>query len=227
MQPRIPVFGFALILVGTIWIGWIHGQLTDRWGTRPNVNEAATRLRQPIPKEIGAWRLLQETQFQPEIVEMLQCPAHINCVYEHQQSGDIATVAVIVGPPGPVAVHTPEICYSSRDFAIQGERRAISVKDTDQQTHSLWELSLKSRMPSGDALRVVYAWSPGGNWEASSHPRFAYGGLPYLYKLQVSVTTNDKSGPSEFDPCQDFLGNFLSQLQSHLVGAASVAQNAR
>src|SRR5262249_36917537 len=134
---------------------------------------------------------------------------------------------VIVGPPGPVAVHTPEICYSSRDFAIKGERRLMTVKDANQQTHSLWELNLKSRAPGGNALRVAYAWSPGGNWEASAHPRFAFGGLPYLYKLQVSVTANDDSKSSGFDPCQDFLSNFLSQLQPRLVGASGATQGAR
>lgn len=213
----------SLVLAGTVAAGWVQGQLTNRWGPRPDAQLAAEQLQIPLPDRVGNWRLELERQFQPEVVRVLQCPAHISRVYVHDQTGDVATIAVIVGPPGPVAVHTPEICYSSRDYTITGERKATPLADADGREHALWDLSLKANDLSAASLRVLYGWSTGTSWEAAQHPRFGYGGLPHLYKLQLAVTAHPDAA-SEFDPARDFLTNFVAQLQPRLVPATRGAE---
>ena len=219
MNRIAPLISFFIIVACTYGMGHLHGQLTNRWGLQTDTRLAAERLRVPLPNEVGSWRLRHEDQFSPSVVRILQCPTHIIRAYEHLQTGDTANVAVIVGPPGPTSVHTAEICYSSRDFAINGDRRRIAVTDADGKTHSLWDLPLKSNELNGMPLRVVYAWSTGTTWEAAQYPRFAYGGLPYLYKLQVAISANPGSQLAEHDAAQDFLGDFLTQLQPRLVEA--------
>jgi hypothetical protein len=149
---------------------------------------------------------------------MLQCPAHLSGVYEHRQTGDVLTLAVIVGPPGPVAVHTPEVCYSSREYTITDERQRVSVKGPHGD-HTFWGLPLRANSLDASALRVLYGWSSGTIWEAADHPRFGYSGLPYLYKLQLAVTDQGKDA-TDFDPALDFVAEFLVQLQPRLVEAS-------
>jgi hypothetical protein len=207
-----------LAVVGTVAAGWSQGCQTNRWGPAPDAALAADRLSLPLPEQAGNWRLEQEVPFSDAVVRILQCPAHVSRVYVHEQTGDSATVAVIVGPPGPVAVHTPEICYSSRDYSIAAPRKETQVADSTGQSHAFWDLSLKANDLNANSLRVLYGWSSGSSWEAARHPRFGYGGLPHLYKLQVAVTSNSEG--TGFDPAEDFLTQFVAQLQPRLVAAA-------
>ena len=216
MKTLLPFVCFSCVLISTLVTGWLHGSYSDRWGVRAEADRAAESLERASLPEVGNWRLRYETPFSPDIVKMLQCPAHMNRVYEHQQTGDLVTLSVLMGPPGPVSVHTPEICYSSRDYSIDGERRKISVGNTGEAVHTFWELPLKAANADGVPLRVFYGWSSGILWEAAQYPRFSYGGS-HLYKLQMAITANPSLKSRDFDPAQDFLNSFLPQLQPYLV----------
>jgi Protein of unknown function (DUF3485) len=226
MKPLSAFVAFLVLLAATLATGWLHGRLTNRWDVPVDSKFAADQLSVSLPSQAGNWKLLLEDKFSDEVVRVLQCPAHINRVYEHEQSGDVVNVAVIVGPPGPISVHTPEICYTSRDYTTTGERHKVSVADGGSASHTMWELPLKSNDHRKN-LRVLYAWSTGTAWVAAEYPRFSYGGLPHLYKLQLSVITNPHSTSSEFDPGQDFLQHFLAQVQPQLVEATRSPAPAR
>jgi len=207
------------LLVGTLSGGWLHGRSSNRWGIDNALQRAADQLLQPLPTRLGNWRLLAEQPFTAEVVQMLQCPAHICRTYTNDQTGGSINVAVIIGPPGPISVHTPEICYSSEDFQVTKGRVATNLRDRGGQEHSFWELRLQANDVSATPLRVMYGWGTGGVWSASDRPRFAYGGVPYLYKIQVAAAESDEN--DEYDPCQDFLGMFLTELQSCLISQAT------
>lgn len=216
-----PLACFASLLLVTATTAVIQGRLTNRWGVRPNAQLAMERLESPLPKELGSWHLDKEYELQPQVARILQNPACINCVYVHAQTGDVVRMFVLAGHPGPVSVHTPEICYDSRDFSIAGPRSIVEVKSSSGARHTFWELPLKPKRDlHGEPMRVFYAWSSGTTWEAAQHPRFGYGGLPHLYKLQIAVTTNPGSSAKDFDPALDFLTTFLAQLQPRLVEAS-------
>src|SRR4051812_10109180 len=92
---------FAL-LVGTVSGGWYHGRVSNRWGVHDGLEQAAEQLRQPLAIQLGNWRSLTERPLAAEVVQMLQCPAHICRTYTNDQTGASITVAVILGPPGPI-----------------------------------------------------------------------------------------------------------------------------
>jgi hypothetical protein len=216
----LPVFGLALVLLGTVGMGLVQGRLTNRWGLRPDAEQAAQRLRPTLPAEVGNWRLKSEDKLAPAALTILSCSAYVARVYEHQQTGDVVNVAVLLGPPGPISVHTPEVCYSSREYTADGERRRTTVVDQKGHKHSLWQLPLKANKLEASSLRVFYGWSTGTQWDAVEYPRFKFGGLPHLYKLQVAVTDHPGSKAIEFDAGQDFLECFLPQLEPRMVPAA-------
>jgi hypothetical protein len=215
-----PFLVFLVLLSATLVVGFVHGRITDRWGVRPDAQRAAIQLSPELPSECGSWTMRKQQELPPEVVRILQKPTYINRAYVHQQTGDEINVFVLVGHPGPVAVHSPEVCYSSRDYTASGNRERTTVKLSTGQAHDFWKLPLKPNGNfQGDPIEVYYAWSTGSKWEAAERPRFGYGGLPHLYKLQLSVETTSASKVKGFDAGQDFLANFLVQLQPRLVEA--------
>jgi hypothetical protein len=211
----------AAVLVGTLLGGWLQGRMITRWGADELLVAAGKRLDQPISDQLGNWRLVNETPFSPDVVRMLQCPAHLSRTYMHEQTGDTVSVMVIVGPPGPVAVHTPEVCYGSVDYTLSAERTPAKVVDRQQREHSLWQISLTPRSVAALPHRVLYAWGTGGPWQATDDPRFAHAGEPYLYKIQLEGPPSEPG--DEFDPSHDFLTWFLPALQAHLVPTRTTA----
>ncbi|MEX2176841.1 MAG: exosortase-associated EpsI family protein [Pirellulaceae bacterium] len=208
--------GIVALLAGTLGAGWFHGQMSNRWGVQPDSDLAAHRLRQPLPDRVGHWRLKREVELEEAALRVLQCPAYISRVYEHEQTGDVISVAVLMGPPGPISVHTPEICYSANDYTLGGERERLDLEDKQGSQHSFWQVNMKSNGADGGKLRVLYGWTTGTQWLAAKHPRYGYGGVPHLYKLQLATASTGQSS-DEFDASKDFLANFLVPLRHQLV----------
>src|SRR5689334_615343 len=117
------------LLVVTASGGWYHGRISNRWGVQDALGEAAEQLRQPLPTQLGNWRLLMDRPLTAEVLQMLHCPAHVCRTYTNDQTGGSITVAVMIGPPGPISVHTPEVCYSSQDFQVMSGRTAVRIRD--------------------------------------------------------------------------------------------------
>jgi hypothetical protein len=198
----------------TIATGLVHGRLTQRWGPVPDLQAAGRELAN-FPKTIGDWQLVDEKPLPPMVQETLSCAGYINRKYVNRESGETVDIAITVGPSGPISVHTPEICYSSRAYSIQDPRQRVTVSDRIGRIHSFWSLSFRSADSSADALRVYYAWCPeeNGIWAASESPRFEFAGRRKLFKLQMSSVVSSMAEDQTKDPCQEFLTALLhSQL---------------
>lgn len=205
-----------LVLCGTVAGGLLQRRLSGGGGAAiESMSTAASSLEKPLPNRVGNWRQLPSPPMQEDVLKMLRCPAHISRAYVHDLTGDRVSVAVLLGPPGPIAVHTPEICFSSQDFTITSERVVARVAKDE-----FWDVKFRFNGPTPSDVRVLYGWSKGTGWQASKDPRFEYSHLPYLYKIQLSgpVASDDST---DFDPCADFLTHFLSQLQPQLLAADS------
>jgi hypothetical protein len=163
-----------------------------------------------MPLELEGWHLVRETELSKSATEMLQCKGSVRRIYENNKTGDHVSVVVLLGPSGPIAVHTPEICYSSRDYRIERDRVACELNDGDQ----LWDLRLKANDDRNLPLRVMYGWTNNGKWQATEQPRFTFGGRPMLYKIQLAgpvPVSEDK------DACKEFLAVFLPSLRGHVA----------
>lgn len=201
----------AAAVVLTLASGAVYGRWTQRWGAPPDLKAAASRLTS-IPKEIGDWRMLEERPMSDEIIETLQCAGYVHRTYVNQSTGATVNVAMIVGPPGPTAVHTPEICFSSRAYDIVDPRTKAWLKPADGKSHSLWMTTFHSRNPGSDRLRVYYGWSLGDQWIASESPRFEFGGNALLYKIQVAGLIGPDDDEEAHDACRRFVGALLESV---------------
>jgi hypothetical protein len=205
----------AIVLLGTLVGGWLHGRTSTRWGADELMSAAGKELQEPLSDQLGNWRLVGETVFSSDVIRMLQCSSHVSRSYMHQQTGDVVSLFVIVGPPGPTSVHKPEICYGSQDFEITTDRTPAKITDREHREHTFWQVSMEPRNAGRTPQRVLYAWGTGASWSATNDPRFAHAGEPYLYKLQLAGPPITREG--EFDPVDDFLGWFLPEIQTRLV----------
>lgn len=194
-------------LAFTLSAGYLYGRFTQRWGPPPDLQGAATHL-ETLPESIGTWQLTEELEMEPGVVDMLECAGYAVRSYTDRASGASIKLMIIVGPPGPTAVHTPEICYSSRSHELQGDAEEVIFGDSatgspSHPAHGLWHVSFKPKGVVGNDLHVYYGWSTGEVWEASESPRFEYAGQPLLYKIQIAgeVPPQVTSG----DPAKKFL----------------------
>ncbi len=197
----------VLLLAITLVTGAVHGRLTQRWGPVPDLLAAARHL-ESFPQQFGDWQLLKMEPIDESTIQMLSCAGYVNRQYVNRKTGQTVSVAIMLGPSGPISVHTPEVCYSSRAYSIKDPRKPISISDSEGQSHTFWNLSFRTNTPSTEQLRVYYAWYGKRGWEASTSPRFEFAGRALLFKLQIASL-----GPAvprdQQDPCAEFLAAML------------------
>ena len=203
----------AAVLI-TLAGGLVYGKYAQRWGPPPDMLAAATKLDQ-LPRQLGPWTLVETLPLAESAREMLECAGYVNRRYMNQETGQTINLAIIVGPPGPTAVHTPEICFSSRAYEQQGDRRRVNLDASPVDRQSFWSIDFATRNVLADGLRVYYGWTVGEHWEAADSPRFEFAASPYLYKLQLAApyAAGRAEGP---DGGQEFLEEFLRSGWPHV-----------
>lgn len=211
MKRLIPYMGLAAAVGMTLAAGAIHGHLTNRWGEPPDLAAAAEKL-QGIPDEFGDWQLRESKPLGEGVVRMLQCSGYINRIYANELTGSVVSVAILAGPPGPISVHTPEICYSSRDHTIEESPQRFTVRATEVPGEEFWGMTFRSNDLIGGRLRVCYAWSAGEPWSAPSQPRITFSGKPLLCKMQLATHLPPSGTTQPEDPSVTFLKEFLPVL---------------
>src|SRR5262245_23228091 len=110
MGRYFPALVAILLVIGG---GIVHGFWTDRWGTSPAPAEAGRRLKAvPLRAGDGAAAPLPNKAGPESLAGQLYRR------YVHQVNGTVITVALYTGLPGPVAIHTPDVCYKASGFEV-------------------------------------------------------------------------------------------------------------
>jgi len=202
------VLGILLSIVSSLAFGWLDG----RWVSQPDLVSLGEQL-QHIPEQLGSWSMVEQQQLDEKAQKVLRCYGSTLRVYQNSETGEHVTVAVLLGPRGPIAVHTPEICYSGQGVQAGGERQQIEVQ-TSSDSHHFWQVTMLSQIDLQPALEVVYGWSDGSNWQAAERPRFWL--TDRLYKLQVA---GPPAREGQASAGHRFLHAYLPHLQPQLVSA--------
>jgi hypothetical protein len=195
----------AVAVFAAVFPSWIEGR------SQPGVSrQALGENLNRIPNQLGDWECISEERLQPEVERTLRCYGYINRVYWNAKTGSRVSLAILYGPRGPMAVHTPEICYSSRGRVPQGKPQEVSPRG-EANGSSFWRLNFKQANEQSSDLEVWYAWSDGGDWIASSHPRFWT--IDSLYKLQLAGTIGSEGQEGD---CEDFIQQIVPAFRNHL-----------
>ena len=207
MTRKLLLSGCAVV-VGLIGLsGAVHGFLGGRWTIPADLTAQGAELHQ-LPKQVGEWVQVDERPLQDNAQRLLRCYGSTLRDYRNERTGDVISVAVLFGPRGPIAVHTPEVCYSSAGTEPIGQRERRTIP-TRPEPSDFWRTRFRQLGETEPSLEVWYGWSDGGRWQAADRPRFWM--TDSLYKLQLAgPPISAATGQS---PCENFLQAFLPLLR--------------
>lgn len=204
------VAAFALLVIVS---GVLHGIVTHRWTEPPPLDDFVKRL-DAIPEKFGTWtsevspdsdglrlggRLVTPNPRtgKPEyrLTDNLQAHGIADYtlrVYRNQNSTESYQVLVVCGRPGPVAAHTPDVCYRGSGFIPLGEQKRADVtaalEGGQKRNFPLYFLKYappKTKMESYE-MEIRWAWiPPGQGLSAPDMPRAAFNMEPALYKVYI------------------------------------------
>jgi hypothetical protein len=216
-----PYAGAGIIVMLTLFSGYVQGRLSNRWGPTADMKAAAKRFDQ-IPRKFGSWEMVDEVPMEDRVTEMLELPenGYLNGKFVNQSTGETIDAFIILGPPGPVSVHTPEICYSSKDYDRSDERVAVKI-GSGADAHEMWSITLRSNSVHKDRLRVYYGWGNADRWTAPYSPRFKFGGHGMLFKIQLAALLPPEASGESDDACKRFLEEYLPIITPILFTDAS------
>lgn len=198
--------------------GLVHGFWTDRWIASSELQEAAQRLAE-IPYEIGDWKG-SDLDLKPG-QSGSGVTGGIQRAYKNQKTGAQVSLALLNGRPGPVSIHTPDVCYGASGYKVN--RRTMVHLDKNEDSAQFWKADMvKVNVTSESRLRIYWGWNGGKGWQApadarQSYPRHNYPVLHKLYVLRDLTTDQGKLSGSE--PCEDFLRALLPVLDGVLFSA--------
>ncbi len=202
---------FAALIGSTALIvcGIVHGYWTDRWAPPVETERAAERL-DAIPLELGEW--------DGEVMEVKSGEAGngvARCIkrrYVHRKSGAVVSLFLVCGRPGPVSIHTPEVCYGASGFMVGTKGRYES-----ESGDNMWKTdAIRTNATEETRLRLYWGWSDGSGWAASDDARVQFARRPVLHKLYVVRELSGLNESNQSEPCEEFLRLLLPSLRRSL-----------
>jgi hypothetical protein len=137
--------------------------------------------------------------------------------YINRHTGAEVAVVVLCGRPGPLSLHSPEVCYAGAGFSISGERQKIPLTGEGLPAAEFFNARFIKPGVAPETLNVFWAWKASdGNWAASSDPRLAYVRSTVLYKLYLIRRVVRAEEDLSHDPCLDFLRAFMPELEKRV-----------
>jgi hypothetical protein len=206
------ILATATVSLALILSGLVHGRWTDRWTTSAAPTEAAARFDKVAELSIGEWGK-GETIDVPRTRADEQIAGTLQRRYQNAPRNQEIAIALVCGRPGPVSIHSPDICYTASGYTV-GTPTRITVPGTRATfwtaTATLTNATKESR------LRLFWAWNAGEGWTASEDPRVAFARRPVLHKLYVVRELDNLNEKLEEDPSLKFMQELLRELEPTL-----------
>lgn len=206
----------ASAVVMVLAFGVAEGIWSERWQHSNATVEASQRLLN-VPLVVGDWHGAEGKLDERQMVKA-ELTGALMREYVRKADGANVTVLLVCGRPGPVSLHTPDVCF-------QGAGHALIESPTPQVIREERPARLNvARFRKGDDtvaeyLRVFWGWSADGEWSAPSTPRLTFARAPALYKLYVIRALARPDETFADDPALDFLRTFLPEVRKHLFPA--------
>ncbi|HEV3205172.1 MAG TPA: exosortase-associated EpsI family protein [Gemmataceae bacterium] len=207
MVRLIPTASAVVLVIG---LGIVHGLWTDRWVHSEEPGRAAARLAS-ISLTLGEW---QGRRLQLDERQLGGISGYFYGRYVHSRTGKSISAFLVAGRPGPVAEHTPDVCYQASGYEV-GTAHHFSLGKDEHSPHAEFWTSLLKKTKAADQirLRIYWAWSFNGDWSAPENPRWTFAGRSVLYKLYVIREIQAGEDSREDAACSDFLKEFLPEFQ--------------
>ena len=182
--------GFVLLIAS----GLVRGHLTGRWGTSGELAAAVDRLNR-VPRSIGDWEG-RDVPMDPRQIDRAGIRGYLSRSYRNVRNGREVTILLVCGLPGPIAVHTPYVCYRGAGYEPDSDPVVCAPGASEGgRGRFLGACFRKDDAAVPEALDILWAWNAGDSWDAPDQPRVAFAGRPWLYKI-YQVTRRDVAAHS-------------------------------
>src|SRR5262245_25371792 len=115
MQRALILSAGAVLLVLS---GLVHGIWTQRWGAPVELTAAAARL-QEFPLDVGDWKG-QPLELDADAMAKAEAAGYVARIFRHPTKGEVRML-LLCGRPGPVSLHTPDVCFPGAGLAFDAE----------------------------------------------------------------------------------------------------------
>lgn len=196
--------GIGLVISG----GLVHGLWTNRWTTAAAVADATRRLAQ-VPDRIGDWEG-EDLEVDVRTRQLAGGAGYLSRRYVNRH-GEVMSVFLICGQPGPVSVHTPDVCYQGAGFEVVGEPARHEVEGTAGPAPEFSRIEVRTEQGQVPVRQeVLWSWSADGKWQTPRSPRLAFARYPVLFKLYVihslpGEKDKDKEAPAASAGADEFI----------------------
>lgn len=206
------LLAFAILLAS----GVADGVYTGRWARSAALDEAVARLG-TVPPAFGDW----EGTDQPlgeATVSRAGFSGYLSRRYRNRLTGQEVSVLLACGRPGPISVHSPEVCFGGAGYQIQGDWKSETLECGPASRPASFFTAKFGKVAGAvpDQLRLHWSYTAAGDWEASSAPRLTFGWQPVLFKLYVGQSLSPAENRSESDPCVGFIKEFVPIVQQSI-----------
>ncbi|QDU55063.1 hypothetical protein Pan181_12490 [Aeoliella mucimassa] len=179
----------------------------QRWGNAEDLVIHADALNQ-FPMKFGEWECLGEQEVPEYTRNLLKYKTAIWRDYQKQDGVESVQFMALVGTPGPLVRHPPEVCYDQQGYPLIVEPKTISI-DVAGVEHTFKATTYGMRGAPDDHFIVATSWSDCTTFERSAIPRARYGGSPFVYAVQALTKINHKETEQD---AMARLKNFLTSM---------------
>lgn len=195
--------------------GLLHGKIIDRWGDSHEMNDAVARL-QNLPASFGEWTS-QAYELNPRHLQVAEIKGYVTRQYVHKRSGERISILLICGRPGPISVHTPDVCYQGAGYKMGTKVKQMQKDPGTSQVSEFWAARF-TKEPQPAPLNILWTWSDGGRWIAPDNPRLQFYRSKVLFKMYFSREAKSLNAPVVDEVTQSFMTEFFPVLQKTLNG---------
>jgi Protein of unknown function (DUF3485) len=204
----------AVALSAVVGSGLVHGYWTGRWEGGEKAAAAAALLRR-LPMSLGDW---QGQDLDADPGETRQLSASLYRRYVNQRSGATVVLVLASGRPGPVSIHSPDVCYVASGYdAAQGHVFSPKLDAGLPRAEFRTAHFVKTKSGGQTHVRVWWSWNAGGTWSVPENPRVTFAAYPVLYKLHAMREMTGANETLDEDPGQDLLRLLLAEFHKSVV----------
>jgi hypothetical protein len=196
--------------------GYVFGRWTNRWGNPQALNQAVAALER-VPMTIGDWHA-KPRELGAKQAQAAGYDGYWLRRYERRGDGAAINVMLACGRPGPLSVHTPDICYAGAGF-VQSEPAEPFVVGADTDRPAAF-LMTKFRKPDAlvpVSLRIYWTWRAAKTWKTPANPRMELAGQPVVYKMYVTHELTGVNESRDDSICAEFINVLLPELDRSLA----------
>jgi hypothetical protein len=187
--------------------------MSERWGIFPELEASASRL-ENLPLDIADWKGQEGEKMDARMKKAAGSVGDLHRVYTSSTQKEPVTLDIVCGRPRDMFSHTPERCYPAAGFERGGTQDKTTIDGVEGEFFT--NTYIKSD-PSGTTnLRIYWAWTPDGAWEAPDDFKWKLGAQRALFKLYVMVPVTNREQGTDRNAAAEFIRVLIPELRKTL-----------